>query len=186
MEHFAPWYSRIRTLDQGRNRHIFLRGQSYFSWFFFPVENSHFGRPKTNSRCFKKWKSKKKKKKKKKKSSPLFRTFYYFHFQFSTFPFTIFLLFFSIFTPFPFFPCLIFPDTSAKISRSEVSGGQSAPCPTPVMPLPWIGLPFTLATSSTVQLMEYVAWHLHYYTYNFKCMLLKWQYIHTTNKYKYF
>ena len=35
------------TLTQGRNRHIFLRGQINFSWFF-PVENSHFGWPKTN------------------------------------------------------------------------------------------------------------------------------------------
>ena len=33
---------------------------------FFPVENSHFGRPKTNFRRFQKWKAKKKKKKKKK------------------------------------------------------------------------------------------------------------------------
>ena len=53
----------VATLLQGRNRHIFLRGQSHFSWFFFldvkcffPVENSYFGRPKTNSRRFKKWK----------------------------------------------------------------------------------------------------------------------------------
>ena len=45
-------------------------------------------------------------------------------------PFPIFHLFFSIFTPFPFFPCLFFPDTSAKISRSEVSGGALCPpCP---------------------------------------------------------
>ena len=57
-------------------------------------------------------------------------TFSYFHFQFSTFPITIFLLFFSIFTPFPFLPCQLFPDTSAKISRSEVLGGHSAPYPT--------------------------------------------------------
>ena len=34
---------------------------------FFPVENSHFGRPKTNFRRFQKWKARKKKKKKKKK-----------------------------------------------------------------------------------------------------------------------
>ena len=37
---------------------------------FFPVENSHFGRPKTNLRRFQKRKAKKKK-----KSSPLFITF---------------------------------------------------------------------------------------------------------------
>ena len=73
---------------QGRNRKIFLRGQSHFSWFFpgvkcfFLVENFHFGSPKTNFRRFEKWKAKKKKKKKKKGSSPHFRTFSYFHFQF--------------------------------------------------------------------------------------------------------
>ena len=61
------------SCGQGRNRHVFLRGQSHFSWFFpgvkcfFPVENSHFGRPKTNFCCFQKWKAKKKKKKKLKK-----------------------------------------------------------------------------------------------------------------------
>ena len=81
-------------------------------------------------------KLKKKKKKKKNRSSPPhlflllfllpFYYFSYFHFQFSTFPFTIFLLFFSIFTPFPLFSFLFLPDTSAKISRSEVSGGHSA------------------------------------------------------------
>ena len=54
-------------------------------------------------------------------SSPLFKT--------------IFHLFFSIFTPSPFFPCLFFPDTSAKISRSEVSGVTLPPCPQPVTPL---------------------------------------------------
>ena len=48
--------------------------------------------------------------------------FSYFHFQFSTFPFKIVLLFFPIVTPFPFFP-----ETLAQISRSEVSGGHSAP-----------------------------------------------------------
>ena len=63
---------------QGRNRHIFLRGQSHFSWFFsrremfFPGRKySHFGTPKTNNKfpSFSKVKSKKKKKKKKKKRS---------------------------------------------------------------------------------------------------------------------
>ena len=113
----------------------FSEGHSHFSWFFpgvkcfFPVANSHFGRPKTNFRCFQKWKAKKKKK----KVITSFLNFSYFHFQFSTFlfQFSIFLLFFSIFSPFPFFPCLSFPDTSPKISRSEVSGGHSAPNPLP-------------------------------------------------------
>ena len=71
---------------------------------FFPVENSHFGRPKTNFRRFQKWKAKKKKnkqtnkqtknkqKEKKVLTSFLIYNFSNFHFQFSTFPFTIFLL----------------------------------------------------------------------------------------------
>ena len=77
---------------QGHNRHIFLRGQSHFSWYFsqremfFPVENSHFGKPKTNFCRFQKWKAKKKKKKKKGPHHFLYN-FSYFHFQFSTFPF---------------------------------------------------------------------------------------------------
>ena len=64
--------------------------------------------------------------KKKKGGLPSFCNFSTFHFQFSTFPFTIFLLFFSIFTPFPFFP-----GRSAEISRSEDSGGHSTPTPPP-------------------------------------------------------
>ena len=119
---------RYRWWIQGRNRHIFLRGQSHFSWFFsgvkcfFPGESSHFGRPETTFRSFLKCKAKKKK---------VLTSFS----DVFLLPFPIFHLFFSIFTPFPFFPCLIFPDTSAKISRSEVSGGHSAPCPPPVTPL---------------------------------------------------
>ena len=94
---------------QERNRNIFLKGQTHFSWFFslsemlFPVENFHFGRPKTN------FSGLKKKKKKKKKSSPHFVNFYTFHFQFSTFPFTIFLLLFFFFFFFNFHPFSLFP-----------------------------------------------------------------------------
>ena len=82
-----------------------------------PVANFHFGRPKTNFSHFEKWKAKKKKKKEVLSS---FCNFPFFHFQFSTFLFTIFLLFFSI--SHPPFPCLFFPGRSAKISWSEVSG----------------------------------------------------------------
>ena len=95
----------ITIYSQGRNRHIFLRGQSHFPDFlpvvkcFFPVENSHFGRPKTNFHHFQKWKTKKNKNKK--KSSPHFITFSCFHFKFSTFSSQ-----FSPLLPFslPFFP----------------------------------------------------------------------------------
>ena len=77
---------------------------------FFPVESSHFGRPKTNFCRFQKWKAKKKKKKKKKKvlDSRLFLWLFLLPFPISTFPFPIFLLFFLIFTPFPFYPYLFF------------------------------------------------------------------------------
>ena len=101
-------------------RKFFWGGQSHFSWFFpgvkcfFPVENFHFGRPKTNCSGFEKWEEQGKKRKKK-RSSPHFVIF-----PPSIFNFTIFLLFFSIVTPFPFFPCLLFPGRSAEISWSEV------------------------------------------------------------------
>ena len=53
---------------------------------FFPLENSHFGRPKTYFRRFQKWKAKRKKK----RSSPLFRPFLLpftiFHVPFYNFP----------------------------------------------------------------------------------------------------
>ena len=102
---------------------------------FFPVENSHFGRPKTNFCHFQKWKAKKKKKK-------VLNTFYkfynfsYFHFQyfqFSPFHFTIFLLFFSIFHPFSFFfLASFFPILQQKFPGQKSLGGTLPP---PVMPL---------------------------------------------------
>ena len=125
------WFQRYKQLKdwtnskQGRNRKIFPRGQNHFSWFFFPVwnaffpvENFHFGTPKTNFCHFEKWKAKKKKKKKK---DPLLillllELFSSFHFQFS---------FFS--SPFSVFSLPLFPSRSAEISQSEVSGGHSAP-----------------------------------------------------------
>ena len=68
-------------------------------------------------------KSEKQKKKKKKKG---LSSFPFSHLPFFTFPFTIFLLFFSIFTTFPFIPCLFFPGRS-EISLSEISGGTLPP-----------------------------------------------------------
>ena len=127
--------------NQGRNRYIFLRGIVIFPDFFpgvkcfFPAENSHFGRPKTNFRHFQKWQAKKKKKKKKRVLTS-FYNFSYFHFKFFHLPFYNFPSLFSIFTPFPLFPCPFFADTSAKISRSEVFGGGTlgALCPPPPSP----------------------------------------------------
>ena len=83
-------------------------------WIAFPVENFHFGRPKTNLSGFKKWKAK----------NVTFPPSIF------NFPPTLFQFSFSISPPF-FFSCLSFSDRSAEISRSEVSG-HSAPCP----PLP--------------------------------------------------
>ena len=116
---------------QERNRKFFLRGQRHFFWFFFlpgvkcffPVENYHFGRPKTNFNGFEKWK---------KKVLSSFCNFPSFHFQLLFLQFSFFSS--PPFPPFPFFPCLLFPDRSVEISRSEVSGGHSAPSP-PVTPL---------------------------------------------------
>ena len=106
---------------------------------FCPVENSPFGRPKTNFSCFEKRKANEKKKK---GSSALFVTFppSIFNFPPSIFnPFSIFHLPFfhfpSFLLHFPYFPCLSFPDTSAKISRSEIFGGILPPCPPLVTPL---------------------------------------------------
>ena len=92
--------SLLRFGSQGHNRQIFLREQSLiFSRREMLFSRFHIGRPKTNFRRLKK-KSEKQKKKKKKKNLPIF----------------------------PFFPCLIFPDTSAKISRSEVWGPLLCHC----------------------------------------------------------
>ena len=108
----------MTSLMQGHNKKIFWGGKVIFPDFFpkcfFPVENFHFGRPKTNFSGFEKWKEKERRKKKKRPSP-----------HFVTFPPSIFYLpfTFSIFTPFPFFPCLFFPGRSAEISRSEVGGG---------------------------------------------------------------
>ena len=89
---------------------------------FFPVENSNFGTPKTNFRRRQKWKAKKKKKKKKRVLTS-FYSFSYFQFKFSTFPFTNFLLYFSIFTLFPFFS----PIRQQKFPGQKSLGGTLPP-----------------------------------------------------------
>ena len=86
----------------------------------FLVEDSHFGRPKTNFSCFGKWKAKRQTNKQRQKTKVL-SSFCNFssYFQFSTFPFFDFP-----FLHFPSFPSLSFPSRLAEISRWEVSGGH--------------------------------------------------------------
>ena len=118
---------------QGRNRKIFLRGQSHFPdflfflgvkcFFFVQVENFNFGRPKTNFSRFEKWKGQKKK-----KVLSSFWNFSLLPFSIFTFPFTIFLLCFSISPLLHFSLASFLPGRSAEISRSEVSGGILPPC----------------------------------------------------------
>ena len=111
------------VLFQGHKQDIFFwGGKVIFPDFFpgvkcfFPVENFHFGRPKTNFSGFEKWKEKK-------KSSP----------HFVTFPPSISILhlpsynFPSFPLHFPLFPCLFFSDRPAEISRSEVLFGGAVP-----------------------------------------------------------
>ena len=82
----------------GAQEEYFSQGKVIFLIFpsvkcLFPVENSHFGTPKTNFSGFDKWKAKSKKQKKKKKKKKIN-------------PFSIFL-----------FPYLSFTGRSAEISR---------------------------------------------------------------------
>ena len=117
---------------------------------FFPVENSHFGRPKTNFRRFQKWKAKKKKKK---RSSPLFLTFSCFHFQFSTFS--------PQFSPlFPFFLASFFPIRQQKFPGQKSLGGHSAPPPvTPLSPCSPIWNEQVCVWLYLVTLVDYIRRH---------------------------
>ena len=58
-----------------------------------------------------------------------FHNFSYFLVQFSTFPFTIFLLFFSIFTPFPVFLASFSPIRQQKFPGQKSLGGTLPPAP---------------------------------------------------------
>ena len=107
---------------------------------FFPVQNFHFGRPKTSFSGFEKQEAKKKtktkqnkNKNKKRGSSPHFVTFppSIFNFPPSLLQFSLFPS--QFFTPLHFLLCFFFPSRSAEISRSEVS--HSAPCPSPPPPV---------------------------------------------------
>ena len=111
---------------QGRKRNIFQRGQINF----FPGDNFHFGRPKTNLSGFLKVKSKQTNKQtnkkqtktnnnKQKKVLSSFSNFSSFHFQFSTFPFSFSLLFCSVS---PFFLGSLFP-----VGQQKFAGQKSLP-----------------------------------------------------------
>ena len=123
-----------RAQTQGRKRKIFHRGQSNFSWFFpgvkclFPVENSHFGRSKTNFSGFEKWK-------KRKRKGPLliFLTIppSIFNFPPSLFRFSFFSAPFSLI----FLQCLSFPGRSEEIFPVRSLWGTLPPPPPPVTPL---------------------------------------------------
>ena len=62
-------FLKFRAREQGRKRKIFSEGAKSFFLImifsqremFFPVENFHFGRLKTNFSGFEKWKAKKQK-----------------------------------------------------------------------------------------------------------------------------
>ena len=143
------WSILVYMQMQGRNRHIFLRFKVIFPHFFpcvkcfSPVENS------TNFSQFKKWKAKKKKKKKKKKkNSTYFCNFSSFHFQFSTFSFSIFIFSaqFSLFS---------FPLFSRYVSRNF-----------PVRSLWGVPLPPTYYTTVYMmksRRMKYIKITIHYF-----------------------
>ena len=93
------------SLGQGRNRHIFLRGQSHFSRFFSRREMS----------------------------SPLFITFptSISNFPPSLLQFSFFFSFFNIHPHFPFFPSLLFPIRQQKFPGQK-SLGSLCPLPPPI------------------------------------------------------
>ena len=139
----SKWWLQPQQYMQEHKQNIFQRGKAIFPDFFpsvkcfFPVENSHFGRPKTIFR-FWKWKArnktnKQKTKKKKKRSSPHFVSF-----SPSVFNFPPSLYWFSFFSaPFSLAPLFLvgqqkFP---SQKSRRALCPLPPAPVPPPVMPL---------------------------------------------------
>ena len=121
----------VQMFKQGPNRKSFLRVQGHFSWFFSRREMLfHFSRPKANFSHFERWK------KKKVLVLSSFWNFSLLPLSIFTFPFTIFLLSFSI-PPFPFFLASFFPIGQQKFPDQQSLGGHSAPpaLPPPVTPL---------------------------------------------------
>ena len=128
------WHAQVKTIESFRFTRFaggvtgvfFWGGKVIFPDFFpgvkcfFPVGNSHFGRPKTNFRRFQKWKAKQQQQQQK---CP--------HLFLITFPTSLlqFSLFLLNFHPLSLFSLpLFFPmNTSTKISRSEISGDTLPP-----------------------------------------------------------
>ena len=100
--------------------------------FFFWVENSHFGTPKTNFRRFQKWKAKKAKKKKKKKGPHLFLLLFILPFPIFHLPFYNFPSFLLNFHPFSLFFLSSFFFFFRYVSKNfpvRSLGGTPPPCP---------------------------------------------------------
>ena len=125
------------TERPGTNRHMFLRGQSFFLIFFpgvkcfFPVANSHFGTPKTNFRRFKS-------EKKKKKKSPHLFFLITFPTSISNFPPSLLQFsFFSsqFFAPFQFFSLPFFSRYVRKNFPVRSLWGALCPLPPTYTPL---------------------------------------------------
>ena len=110
--------------------HLSVRVFYEYSPCFFPVENSHFGRPKTNFSGLKSEKKERRRRRRRRREKVLssFCNFSSFHFQFSTFPFSIFLLFFSIFQ---YFLASLFPVCQQKFPVENCQGGTLPPAPPP-------------------------------------------------------
>ena len=145
----AKWGALTHPIVRGVTGIFFWGGKFIFPDFFpdvkcfFPVENSRFGRPKTNFRRFQKWKTNKQKnkqtkkpkknknkKKKKKRSSPLFRIF-----PTSIYNFPPSLLQFSFFSsqflPLFHFSLPLFSRYVSKKFPGQKSRGGGALCPLP-------------------------------------------------------
>ena len=120
------WYLPTLGIITNGVRGIYFRGQSYFSQFcsqhemLFAGRNFHFLEGPNKFQRFQK-SDKKKKKKKRRGSSVHFKlVFFLFHFRFSTFPFAMFCLCFSVFL---FFLASLFPVGQQKFLGKECQGG---------------------------------------------------------------
>ena len=91
---------------------------------FLPVENFHFGTPKSNFRRFEKWKAKK-----------LFWNSFLIPFSIFHLPLYILPSFLLHFPPFAFFLADFFPIGQQKFPGQKSLGGTMPPCPSPPPPV---------------------------------------------------